>query len=357
MVDATQQFPNITHFSHFAPSSLREGSDLIKLTARSSHPTAFTVTEDLAPMLERSGYLDTGYRTPQMFNGKLENKVVLINDATARGIDDGTLFGSLTSSQLADLKESGLMSLAGGLDVSPIYGKNFVTDISSQIRNRIIGNSVNLPQIKKSLIEEMDTPDYMRRLKANGFTDDEAANIIADKKKAIENTKVVFDNDLTGSGYSDGVAYIASKGKTRDQIIEDIQHEIGHSDTTVPEVEYANNKNVPAFRKEYMNDNPTDGRKPKWEYYGEGTEAAQRAKAVIRYAKKEYPDKTLDEVYDIIQAKINNGERLPEDVYSYVHSYNEPKTAKAFLNKAIGISPLFFGTSTILRRKWDRTKN
>ena len=63
-----------------------------------------------------------------------------------------------------------------------------------------------------------------------------------------------------------------------------------------------NTKNRPAFREEYMEDNPTDDRKPKWEYYGDDSEAARRAKAVIRWAQKNHPDKSLDEVYDIIPA-------------------------------------------------------
>jgi len=259
------------------------------------------------------------------------------------------------------LRENGLADLAGNINGSPIYGKNFVTDtfsnISKQATNYIMEKTVNLPQIKRSLIEEMDTPDYMRRLRQNGYSEVEAAKIIADKKRAIENTKVVFDNTSSDSGYSSGTAYIATKGKTKDQIIEDIQHEIGHSDTTVPEIEATNEKNLPAFRREYMSDNPTDGRQPKWEYYGRSSEAAQRAKAVIRYAKKEYPDKTLNEVYDIIQDKIKNGEVLPEDVRDYVYSYNEPKTAKAFLNKAIGILAPVAGTGFMYGKTRNNRKN
>lgn len=81
LIDATKSSPYFTHFSHFAPSNLREGSDLIKLTANSSHPIVFTVTDDLAPMLERSGYIDTGNTLLQPFNGMMENKRLFINPA------------------------------------------------------------------------------------------------------------------------------------------------------------------------------------------------------------------------------------------------------------------------------------
>lgn len=139
------------------------------------------------------------------------------------------------------------------------------------------------------------------------------------------------------SYYSDGIAYIGTKGGSIDEIAESIMHEVGHSDLRTDLdglrlVRDYNERHVPAFRREYFNDNPTDGKTPKWQYFGDHSEASRRAWAVIRWGQKHCPNKSLDEVYDILQTQIINGEKIPKDVYEYVYSYNETKSAKEFLS-------------------------
>ena len=214
---------------------------------------------------------------------------------------------------------------------------------------------VNTSDLKSTLKAEFDTDNYLQRLQATGYSEEQQRLIIADAKRAIDNTEIIFKPDLTPkeSYYSGGTAYIGTMGGSKEEIIESILHEVGHSDIMENSeglhlLRNYNNKNTPAFRKEYLFDSPapTEGRKPRWEYYGDDSEAARRAKAVKRWADKYYPNKPLEDVYDIIQAKINNGEKLPQDVYDYVYSYNEPKSAKEFLNRAIGISPIIIGAGT-----------
>lgn len=71
------------HPTHFAPESLRSGAGLIKQLAESSQPTAFTVTPDLSPMLEKSGFIKVG-SMPQIFNGELVMKDILLNRSTTK---------------------------------------------------------------------------------------------------------------------------------------------------------------------------------------------------------------------------------------------------------------------------------
>ena len=59
LIDAPDRGP-IFHPTHFSPATLRGGSRLIKEAAVSSQPIVFTVTEDLAPMLQKSGFVEIG---------------------------------------------------------------------------------------------------------------------------------------------------------------------------------------------------------------------------------------------------------------------------------------------------------
>ncbi len=71
------------HVSHFAPKNLREGYELIKQVAGSTQPTVFTVTDDLAKQLEKAGFKQLA-EIPQIFNGEVVNKKVMINAATKK---------------------------------------------------------------------------------------------------------------------------------------------------------------------------------------------------------------------------------------------------------------------------------
>ena len=261
---------------------------------------------------------------------------------------------------------------------TPLLAKNFapfVTNVANKVRKPLQdvknylnfdqfkgiyqGKGVNLQGLKNQLKAEMDTPDYLKRVKQAGFTDDQARTIIRDKKDAIQGMGIEFAAMIRpeDSKYMVDKVLIGTKGASKEEIKNSILHELGHSDQKV-ELEgvrlahEANERIRPAFRREYFSDIPTGGRKPRWQYYGdsfEGTsEATQRAKAVIRYRNEYYPDKSLDEIYDIIQQKITNGEKLPLDVYDYVYSYNEPKSAKEFLRRAITLSSPVAGAGFIV---------
>ncbi|MBR4326857.1 MAG: hypothetical protein IKP73_15165, partial [Bacteroidales bacterium] len=204
----------------------------------------------------------------------------------------------------------------------------------AKIKGFINEKRVDAERIKSALIFELSTNDYYRRLRNAGYSDAQISTIIADKKRAIRETTIRFVSVRTPneSYYSDGVAYIGTKGASTDEIVESIMHEVGHSDLRTDLeglrlVRDYNERHVPAFRREYLNDMPENGNPPAWDYYGNHSEASRRAWAVIRWGQKNCPNKSLDEVYDIIQTKIINGEKIPKDVYDYVYSYNEPKSA------------------------------
>lgn len=67
--------------THFAPETLRGGAETVKEALYAQDPIGFAVTDDLAPMLERIGYIKIG-NVPQYFNGELVNKTVFVNKAT-----------------------------------------------------------------------------------------------------------------------------------------------------------------------------------------------------------------------------------------------------------------------------------
>lgn len=66
--------------SHFAPSDLKSGMRLINLAATDPNPVIFAVTEDLTPMLTRSGFTKLS-ETYQPFNGEMHKKDVLGNNS------------------------------------------------------------------------------------------------------------------------------------------------------------------------------------------------------------------------------------------------------------------------------------
>lgn len=68
--------------SHFAPSTMKGGVELIKKIGNSKNPAVFSVTEDLSPMLEKSGFIKIGEH-PQIFGGTVSNKHIMVNKATS----------------------------------------------------------------------------------------------------------------------------------------------------------------------------------------------------------------------------------------------------------------------------------
>jgi hypothetical protein len=68
------------YVSHFAPSDLKSGLRLINLAATDPNPVIFAVTQDLTPMLSRSGFTKLS-ETYQPFNGELHKKDVLGNNS------------------------------------------------------------------------------------------------------------------------------------------------------------------------------------------------------------------------------------------------------------------------------------
>lgn len=67
--------------THFAPETLRGGVETVKEALYAPDPIGFAVTDDLAPMLEKIGYIKVG-NVPQYFAGEVVNKTVFVNRAT-----------------------------------------------------------------------------------------------------------------------------------------------------------------------------------------------------------------------------------------------------------------------------------
>lgn len=67
--------------SHFAPSSIRMWYHLIKQALNSKMPILFAVPEFLAKQLRKAWFTDLWYQVPQIFDGEVVMKNVLINKA------------------------------------------------------------------------------------------------------------------------------------------------------------------------------------------------------------------------------------------------------------------------------------
>ena len=146
------------------------------------------------------------------------------------------------------------------------------------------GKGVNLQGLKNQLKAEMDTPDYLERIKLAGFTDNQAVTIIRDKKDAIQGMGIDFAAKIRPeeSKYMVDKVLIGTKGADKEEIINSILHELGHSDQKVElegvRLAHESNERIrPAFRKEYLSDTPTGGRKPRWQYYGDPFEGTSEA--------------------------------------------------------------------------------
>lgn len=65
--------------SHFAPATMREGLDMVRKLGESKIPTVFAVTDDLSPMLYKSGQFAKLTEIQQPFGNSLVTKDVMIN--------------------------------------------------------------------------------------------------------------------------------------------------------------------------------------------------------------------------------------------------------------------------------------
>lgn len=78
ILDAPDYSSEILHVTHFSPETLRGGLRTIDMAAASKYPVMFTVTDDLAPMLQKRGFTDV-LQIPQEFGGEIVNKHVMLN--------------------------------------------------------------------------------------------------------------------------------------------------------------------------------------------------------------------------------------------------------------------------------------
>lgn len=76
---ATNKAATVFKPSHFAPATMREGLDMIQKLGESKIPTVFAVTDDLSPMLYKSGQFAKLTQMPQPFNNGIVMKDVMIN--------------------------------------------------------------------------------------------------------------------------------------------------------------------------------------------------------------------------------------------------------------------------------------
>lgn len=78
---ATNRVSTVFKPSHFAPATMREGLDMIKKLGESNIPTVFAVTDDLSPMLYKSGQFARLTQMPQPFGKGIVMKDVMVNKA------------------------------------------------------------------------------------------------------------------------------------------------------------------------------------------------------------------------------------------------------------------------------------
>lgn len=81
MMQKTHEVATVFKPSHFAPASMREGLDMVKKLGESNIPTVFAVTDDLSPMLYKSGQFARLTQMPQFFDKGIVMKDVMVNRA------------------------------------------------------------------------------------------------------------------------------------------------------------------------------------------------------------------------------------------------------------------------------------
>ena len=66
--------------SHFAPSSIRKGMEMMRTVLKSNMPVCIATLPYQANMLRKIGFREVA-KVPQMFAGELHLKTVMVNDA------------------------------------------------------------------------------------------------------------------------------------------------------------------------------------------------------------------------------------------------------------------------------------
>lgn len=80
LLDLPDWSSSIFHVTHFSPETMRGGMRVVGEAATSKTPVLFTVTDDLAPMLEKESFISIG-QIPQIFDNKPVMKTIMVNKA------------------------------------------------------------------------------------------------------------------------------------------------------------------------------------------------------------------------------------------------------------------------------------
>lgn len=149
IIDAPDNLP-IFHPTHFSPETLRGGSRLIKEAAVSQYPIAFTVTEDLSPMLQKSGFIEIG-KIPQIFDGQYITKSVLVNKST----------GNYKNLIARTLKQNGIRNVDVG-EIMKIIENAPEPTYKSLIQNGVIVSPESIKLIKDTPLQGFTLKDLLK---------------------------------------------------------------------------------------------------------------------------------------------------------------------------------------------------
>lgn len=150
IIDAPNDIP-IFHPTHFSPETLRGGSRLIKEAAVSQYPVAFTVTEDLSPMLQKSGFIEIG-KIPQIFNGEYVTKSILVNKST----------GNYKNLIARTLKENGIKGVDVG-EIMQVIEKAPDPTYKSLIQNGVLISPESAKLIKNTPLQGFTFKDLKKQ--------------------------------------------------------------------------------------------------------------------------------------------------------------------------------------------------
>lgn len=73
--------------SHFAPSSMREGVEIIKNLSKEESNIVFAVTSDLVSMVEKCGFVNTGVKQDHYFGDEIVEKTILVSNHLLENVD------------------------------------------------------------------------------------------------------------------------------------------------------------------------------------------------------------------------------------------------------------------------------
>jgi len=77
--------------SHFSPSSLRDGTELLRTVSADAKSVVFAVTPDLTNMMERLNFTKMMSGFPQPFGGEVVFKDIVANNAAQSLFKNGTM--------------------------------------------------------------------------------------------------------------------------------------------------------------------------------------------------------------------------------------------------------------------------